>query len=418
MKAKSGDSVVVINVLQEAAITSLSSGSSVNCWECSDALYCSEVCRQESWEDYHQWECHGGLQLFHSVGIAHLGLRVVLRAGNLRSLHQKWNKLEDDVNLPGVDGTELQDKDNRYRSVYNLMSHLGDMERGDYLQYALTAALLTVYLRDHTDYFKEATNTHTPRIGPTESDIQLRDALFFVGNLLHRHVAQLVCNGHAITKLHTAPGINSSQVVTECQVRVATAIYPSASMMNHSCDPNIINSFHNQYLIVRACKDIPKGHEVYNCYGPHFRRMALQERQDILREQYFFVCQCEPCSKPSQFDFLKRFEGLLCPTCDGPLVDPLTHISGDGHTLVCLNCGNVQESSNLIKLSLQANEAFKTGRDLAERGDIRGGLEKLSVCWKLLRQCTYKYSKDMTNCLDQTAKCYAMLGQFRLHLGN
>nr|CAD7398216.1 unnamed protein product [Timema cristinae] len=220
----------------------------IPCWECSDALYCSEVCRQESWEDYHQWECHGGLQLFHSVGIAHLGLRVVLRAGNLRSLHQKWNKLKDDV-----DGTELRDKDNRYRSVYNLVSHLGDMERGDYLQYALTAALLTVYLRDHTDYFKEATNTQSPRTGPTENNIQLRDALFFVGNLLHRHVAQLVCNGHAITKLHTAPGIHSSQVVTECQVRVATAIYPSASMMNHSCDPNIINSVDED---VKVCDEV------------------------------------------------------------------------------------------------------------------------------------------------------------------
>nr|CAD7444071.1 unnamed protein product [Timema bartmani] len=233
----------------------------IPCWECSDALYCSEVCREESWEDYHHWECHGGLQLFHSVGIAHLGLRVVLRAGNLRSVRQKWEKLKDDVNLPGVDGTELRDKDDCYKSVYHLVSHLGEMERDDYLQYALTAALLTVYLRDQTDYFKEVTNKHTPSTGPTENHIQLRDALFFVGNLLHRHVAQLVCNGHAITKLHTAPGINSSQVVTECQVRVATAIYPSASMMNHSCDPNIINSFHDQYLIVRACKDIPKGHE-------------------------------------------------------------------------------------------------------------------------------------------------------------
>ncbi|CAG2061728.1 unnamed protein product, partial [Timema podura] len=114
----------------------------IPCWECSDALYCSEVCRQESWEDYHQWECHGGLQLFHSVGIAHLGLRVVLRAGNLQSVRQKWEKLKDDVNLPGVAGTELRDKDDCYKSVYHLMSHLEDMERDDYLQYALVRGRL------------------------------------------------------------------------------------------------------------------------------------------------------------------------------------------------------------------------------------------------------------------------------------
>nr|CAD7444070.1 unnamed protein product [Timema bartmani] len=52
------------------------------------------------------------------------------------------------------------------------------------------------------------------------------------------------------------------------------------------------------------------------------------------------------------------------------------------------------------------------GCELSERGDITGGLEKLLVCWKLHRQCSYKHSKEMTNCLDQTAKCYAMLGHF------
>lgn len=64
---------------------------------------------------------------------------------------------------------------------------------------------------------------------------------------------QLICNGHAITKLgitestqeslteSTPPECRNGEVVSQEQVRIATAIFPSASMMNHSCDPNIIN---------------------------------------------------------------------------------------------------------------------------------------------------------------------------------
>ena len=44
---------------------------------------------------------------------------------------------------------------------------------------------------------------------------------------------------------------DANAVVSNNQFRIATAIYPSASMMNHSCDPTVINSFFNKRLIVR-----------------------------------------------------------------------------------------------------------------------------------------------------------------------
>jgi len=88
-----------------------------------------------------------------------------------------------------------------------------------------------------------------------------------VGALLLRHVCQLVSNAHAITGIVRS----SSQSTVDCvdsmdharvlssgrtftrdegsstavdvsqQVRLATAIYPTASLMNHSCDPSIIS---------------------------------------------------------------------------------------------------------------------------------------------------------------------------------
>ena len=68
-------------------------------------------------------------------------------------------------------------------------------------------------------------------------------ALRWTAALLLRHILQLVCNAHAPTKLVPLPsdGDGDGGVVQLSEQRIATAIYPSASYMNHSCDPSIIN---------------------------------------------------------------------------------------------------------------------------------------------------------------------------------
>ena len=91
----------------------------------------------------------------------------------------------------------------------------------------------------------------------------------FVGALLLRHTCQLVSNAHAITAVlrmsdepsassastgpssgefssrractrRSSDGASSAVDLSE-QVRIATAIYPTASLMNHACDPSIIS---------------------------------------------------------------------------------------------------------------------------------------------------------------------------------
>lgn len=180
---------------------------------------------------------------------------------------------------------------------------------------------------------------------------------FAIGGALLRHICQLVCNAHAITDI--LPGryawgkwelivfsyfskkiilkMNfilcnledntsaTSPVVDEYQKRIATAIYPAASIMNHSCDSNIrfyvslskyfqflINKnklicffwkfkfLEGKKLIVKGGRAIKKGDNIFNCYGPHYRRMRRSERQEILGQQYFFKCVCDKCNEEEQ----------------------------------------------------------------------------------------------------------------------
>lgn len=58
--------------------------------------------------------------------------------------------------------------------------------------------------------------------------------------------------------------------------------------------------------------------------GPHSRRMLTKERQRLLQEQYYFLCQCEACSLQMEEKVKEQWSGLhesglLCTKCKGSL---------------------------------------------------------------------------------------------------
>ena len=75
------------------------------------------------------------------------------------------------------------------------------------------------------------------------ANLDLCDTEIYIGGLLLRHIQQLVCNAHAITEVKVTQAGEGTPIQETSQVRVATAIYPTASLMNHSCDPTIISRY-------------------------------------------------------------------------------------------------------------------------------------------------------------------------------
>lgn len=79
-----------------------------------------------------------------------------------------------------------------------------------------------------------------PPAGPPTTEL-------FVGGLLLQHILQLVCNANAIIELQTVPQPGGGgSVLHQKQVKVATGIFPTTSLMNHSCNPTVIS----RYLIL------------------------------------------------------------------------------------------------------------------------------------------------------------------------
>ena len=58
--------------------------------------------------------------------------------------------------------------------------------------------------------------------------------------LFLHHLLQLRCNTHTISAVQEEGASGSESVQTMSEVQLGSAVYPTASLMNHSCHPNAI----------------------------------------------------------------------------------------------------------------------------------------------------------------------------------
>ncbi|XP_053596110.1 SET and MYND domain-containing protein 4 [Microplitis demolitor] len=362
--------------------------SAIPCRSCSSVLYCCRECWMKSWS-YHQWECSGyQFEIWKQIGIAHLALKSLLISVET-----------DDIT--------------RFNDVEELVTNIDKLNPEDLILYSVTALMLTLYLKKYTNFFDaidmkkclidkfKTENLSFPLDNSSEESQKL-----FISCIILRHMLQLIANGHAITRLNltTAEG---ADVFEEQQQRIAVGIYPSASMMNHSCDPTIITTFSNDYLIVKAIKDVLTGEEVFNCYGPHFRRMPFDERQKSLKDQYRFDCKCKPCTDPTLKQFLDRFDAVQCPKCSGPLEKSTTHLSR------CLDCNVSSKIDIKVQTELKtANDLFASAQDYLQIGKNKDAIDYLKHCLNIRQKWLYKYHDDIAITLDTLAKVNIMMGNW------
>lgn len=62
-------------------------------------------------------------------------------------------------------------------------------------------------------------------------------------------------------------------------LRLSAGIYPTLAMFNHSCDPSIVRFYVEDVVAVQAIKNIRKGEEICENYGPIFFHSNREDRQ-------------------------------------------------------------------------------------------------------------------------------------------
>uniref|UniRef100_A0ABM5FU62 [histone H3]-lysine(4) N-trimethyltransferase n=1 Tax=Pogona vitticeps TaxID=103695 RepID=A0ABM5FU62_9SAUR len=79
---------------------------------------------------------------------------------------------------------------------------------------------------------------------------------------------------------------------------VGVGLYPSMSLLNNSCDPNCVIIFEGPQLHLRSIREIQKGEELTISYVETM--MLTSERQQHLKRQYCFECDCLMCHTKSK----------------------------------------------------------------------------------------------------------------------
>ncbi|GFO29335.1 SET and MYND domain-containing protein 4-like [Plakobranchus ocellatus] len=155
-------------------------------------------------------------------------------------------------------------------------------------------------------------------------------------------------------------------------------------------------------LVVCTTKDISKGEEIYNCYGPHYCRMNRDERQAVLQSQYHFTCDCAAC-QGGDVDH-HRFGAYKCPRCAGVV-----------HTSTCLECDLIVDSSTMANLkarSTQCQKLFENACGLMNAQQYQAALAVFEQCREQRQEFLYKHHRDLALVQDALARCWASQGDF------
>ncbi|XP_012060249.1 PREDICTED: SET and MYND domain-containing protein 4-like [Atta cephalotes] len=307
------------NCLHCHATLKLEDSVRVPCRNCQTVAFCTEVCRKESWEMYHQYECSVFNYFFKNSlnnerqqsSYLLLAYRTtIIQALSLRNRTETTCVLNPDFlryHANGKDDSkECADLGSKriyspldYRTVFQLETHCADVEPHVNLIRTVEAIFLTkclILVLNKLDV-----------VCTMETFIVLAVAM------LH-HLQAINCNAYEIIE-----NVHDETTHVWEPRNIGAAIYSTVSLVNHSCYPNIVrHSYPNGIVVVRALRFIGKGCEIFDCYGPHFLSESKLNRRDFLWKKYRFLCGCDACKQNWKFP-LPEIMNYKCAACSEPI---------------------------------------------------------------------------------------------------
>ncbi|CAG0889173.1 unnamed protein product [Darwinula stevensoni] len=357
------------------------------CFRCATVCFCCEECREEAWRTYHKYECPTlSLLVDEEIGcMALLAFRVVLNAGLQQILSSDEPAEEKEPFPSGV-------YDPRSLSVVKrLVSHEKERPAGDLFKRTVTAVFLLNCLE----------------IGGLFQDEDGESAQNRVGALLLRLLQSLSCNAYEISELW----VRNEEVSRGERVQIGGAVYPTVSLLNHSCDPNVIRISHGSSCAVVAIQPIQPGHEILDNYGYVFHSNEFKSRQETLQRQYFFRCTCRACEeKWPLLENLQVASGIShrCPRC---LVDLSKKVKK------CPKCGkeyNARKAEKKFRSSVDSYRGISE-RLLQNKGEYewREAFPVISSHVRLLHQFVKKPCKEHVRAMALLKQALYLQGNVR-----
>jgi len=254
----------------------------IPCLKCSWVIYCDETCRSKSYESGHKYEClvlNGFLHMPSITNLHYLAFYIVLTSIVKLGLDKYINivhalNANSDPLMRGfnANGQYLSEE---FNAVYALEGNeTKRTSRYLFMRYCY-AAVIVSYL--------------------TLAGIEIpHHQLSKVGESVVHILCVVTSNAHG-----TNQPLECRMWVPELDSEMTCAhmLMPLLSLINHSCDPNVVRQEFGRTLVLRAIQPIKKGSEIFDSYGFLYAMQTKEVRQLKLLSQYCFSCQCTPCEE-------------------------------------------------------------------------------------------------------------------------
>lgn len=327
--------------------------SCVPCDDCNVVRYCNETCRQKAWQEYHNMECGLVSRIISTDNCwGHLAHRLVVKLGpdNLVKFHKYLSTEGASVNWTkfGANSGEIINSTD-YKCVHALVTHAQDRELSD-LFFRTVKAVYLIKCLEQSVFFTGIENL-----------------LEFTGGLMLSNLQLCPCNAHEVSELH----VMKSDIEKTKSCEIGAGLYPTLSLFNHSCDPNVVRYFYGDVCVTRAIHHIPKGGEIVDNYGALYPTLTRQDRRQTLSSQYFFTCTCLPCKHdwPLYKDMIEGEDSppvLRCDRCGEPLMPQET---AELKEFACAGCGYKHNILQRMAALDQSHDEFAQALSGVLRGE-------------------------------------------------
>ena len=335
------------------------------CGDCPDVVYCSVKCLEQ--DELHRVECGYMAALQTLPKMVYLAFRTVI-------MFKK-----DIIRHSRNEETSIE-----FKNIYSLITNLEGRTPVDVTRRATLSIFLTKIIKELA-VFKMC-------FGSTicgGSNISIGDITLCMGGchqsmdyksiysttrwFLLKCLQSYPCNAHEISELQIRPDFRYS-----ANEDIGAGVFPFLSLVNHSCNPNVVRHSVGKTTVLRVLRDMAPGEELLDNYGYHYATHSATERRKALRSQYLFECRCAPCVEGG--DRWKLFSQLTttirfrCFKCGAKFSEVRKK---------CNECGQ-NVSKSLQRISLLESRVkciiskFVLGKDL--NMDIAPVVEFLSTC--------------------------------------
>ncbi|XP_065579041.1 SET and MYND domain-containing protein 4-like isoform X2 [Artemia franciscana] len=358
------------------------------CPWCRSVGFCSEKCCDAAIKSYHLYECQTAdiVKASGMSAVSRLALRMVT-----------WNDLSYFKNNEAP-----EDKLNSPYSIKNLVGHTERREAMDLFNRTMMTIFLLKLLK-FSGYFLKRKNTPV-EVKEVQGVPDLDEDELLISSLLLRNLQILQFNAHEVTDLVfvNGKGLNNAKSHS-----VGLAIYQIASLLNHSCYPNVARYFSGTKLVIRALRKIPSGEPILDNYGPLFTHKSIKERKRTTNGRYWFDCQCDACyhNWPTYRELEEEIRRISCSKCRNIICGKDTEAK-----VKCTRCG---ESNNLKEKLEQINQAqilYQDATTEMDRKNIKNAISLLQEAIKLVDANVCPPVKILHLAQDKLRLCFCALG--------